>query len=56
MSENKRFTVVRVLWNRYNEPVGVIDLGLQPMTEKESYTFRSKMMDPSNYKVIKIIT
>ena len=44
-------TVVKCLFNKYSDVVKEIDFNLEPMTLKEAQTFKSKMMNPSNYLI-----
>ena len=48
----KNYTVVKVKFNRQCVICERIDLGLQPMTEKEAVTLKSKMMKPYQYLVV----
>lgn len=48
------YTVYKCFFNNYGEIIKKLDLNLKPMTEEEAYTFRSKMMNPSDYIVSKI--
>lgn len=45
------YTVVKCIFNKYNEVVKEIDFNLEPMTLKEAQIFKSKMMNSSNYLI-----
>lgn len=45
------YTVVKCIFNKYNEVVKEINFNLEPMTLKEAQTFKSKMMNSSNYLI-----
>lgn len=47
----KNYTVVKVKFNHQGVICEHIDLGLKPMTKKEAFTFKSKMMNPNDYLV-----
>lgn len=47
-----KFTVVKVMLNKNGGIREVVDLGLRPMTLGEAATFKSKMMNPSDYRVV----
>lgn len=45
------YTVVKCKFNKQGEIVKEIDFNLEPMTLKEAQTFKSKMMNSSNYLI-----
>ena len=45
------YTVVKCIFNKYGEIVKEINFNLEPMTLKEAQTFKSKMMNSSNYLI-----
>ena len=45
------YTVVKCIFNEYSEVVEEVDFNLKPMTLKEAQTFKSKMMNSSNYLI-----
>lgn len=45
------YTVVKCKFNKYGEIIKEVDFNLEPMTLKEAQTFKSKMMNPSNYLI-----
>ena len=47
-----KFTVVKVKIKKNGGIREVIDLDLRPMTQAEAETFKSKMVKPSEYRVV----
>ena len=45
------YTVVKCIINKYGEVAKEIDFNLKPMTLKEAQTFKSRMMNSSNYLI-----
>lgn len=45
------YTVVKCIFNKSNEVVKEINFDLEPMTLKEAQTFKSKMVNSSNYLI-----
>lgn len=45
------YTVVKCIFNKHGEIVKEINFNLEHMTLKEAQTFKSKMMNPSNYLI-----
>lgn len=45
------YTIVKCIFDEHGEIVKEIDFNLEPMTLKEAQTFKSKMMNPSNYLI-----
>lgn len=45
------YTVVKCKFNKYCEIIKEVDFNLEPMTIKEAQTFKSKMMNSSNYLI-----
>lgn len=45
------YTVVKCIFNKQGEIVKEINFNLEPMTLKEAQTFKSKMMNSSNYLI-----
>lgn len=45
------YTVVKCAFNKHGEIVKEINFNLEPMTLKEAQTFKSKMVNPSNYLI-----
>ena len=45
------YTVVKCIFNKHGEIVKEVDFNLEPMTLKEAQTFKSKMMNSSNYLI-----
>lgn len=45
------YTVVKCIFNKHGEIVKEINFNLEPMTLKGTQTFKSKMMNSSNYLI-----
>lgn len=45
------YTVVKCKFDKHGKIVKEIDFNLEPMTLKEAQTFKSKMMNSSNYLI-----
>ena len=45
------YTIVKCIFNKQGEIVKEINFNLEPMTLKEAQTFKSKMMNSSNYLI-----
>lgn len=46
-----RYIVVKCKFDKYSQIIKEIGFDLEPMTLKEAQTFKSKMMQPSNYLI-----
>ena len=45
------YTIAKCIFNKHGEIVKEINFNLEPMTLKEAQTFKSKMMNSSNYLI-----